>query len=58
MVRGRFAAPFTGLAQAVPLLIFVVPFLGLLAAPPKKIPAIVAGFAALILLGTGWSATC
>jgi len=47
----RFSEPFTGLAQAVPLLIFVVPFLGLLSRAPKKIPGIVAGFSALILLG-------
>lgn len=47
----RFAAPFTGLSQAVPLLIFVVPFLGLLSRAPKKVPVIVAGFSALILLG-------
>ncbi|HEX2191235.1 MAG TPA: hypothetical protein VHG51_20160 [Longimicrobiaceae bacterium] len=47
----RFEAPFTGLAQAVPLLIFVVPFLGLLSRTPKKVPTIVAGFATLILVG-------
>ncbi len=47
----RFAAPFTGLSQAVPLLIFVVPFLGLLSRTPKRIPGIVAGFATLILVG-------
>ncbi len=47
----RFDAPFTQFAQAVPLLIFVVPFLGLLSQGPKKIPVIVAGFASLILLG-------
>lgn len=47
----RFSAPFTSFAQAVPLLIFVVPFLGLLSQTPKKIPAVVGGFATLILVG-------
>lgn len=47
----RFSEPFTTLSQAVPLLIFVVPFLGLLSRTPKRFPSIVAGFAALILLG-------
>ncbi|HEV2150374.1 MAG TPA: hypothetical protein VGR37_23445 [Longimicrobiaceae bacterium] len=47
----RFEEPFTLFAQAVPLLIFVVPFLGLLSQTPKKIPAVLAGFASLILLG-------
>ncbi|HEX7242761.1 MAG TPA: hypothetical protein VF263_20905, partial [Longimicrobiaceae bacterium] len=47
----RFEAPFTGLSQAVPLLIFVIPFLGLLTRPVKKVPAIVAFFSAVILVG-------
>lgn len=47
----RFQAPFTNFALAVPLLVFVVPFFGLLGRPPKQVPAILAGFAALILVG-------
>jgi hypothetical protein len=47
----RFEAPFTTFSQAVPLLIFVIPFLGLLSQTPKKIPGVLAGFASLILLG-------
>lgn len=47
----RFREPFTTLAKAVPLLIFALPFLGLLARPPKTVPAILGVFAALILVG-------
>lgn len=47
----RFNAPFTRLSQAVPLLIFVIPFFGLLTRPPKKVPAILATFAGIILIG-------
>lgn len=47
----RFNEPFRPLAQLVPFLIFVVPFLGLLTRPPKKVPAILAVFAGIILLG-------
>jgi hypothetical protein len=47
----RFEAPFTTLSQLVPLLIFVIPFFGLLTRPPKKVPAILATFAGIILVG-------
>jgi hypothetical protein len=47
----RFQQPFATVVQAAVLLIFVVPFFGLLTRPPKKVPAILATFAALILLG-------
>jgi hypothetical protein len=47
----RFDAPFTGFAKAVPMLIFVIPFLGLLSRPPKKVPAILAVFCGVILVG-------
>ena len=47
----RFREPFQPLAQLVPFLIFVVPFFGLLTRPPKKVPAILAVFATIILIG-------
>lgn len=47
----RFEAPFTPLAQAVPLLIFVIPFLALFTRAPKKVPGVLSGVAAIILLG-------
>jgi hypothetical protein len=47
----RFTEPFTPVAQAVVILVFVIPFFGLLTRPPKQVPAILAGFAGLILLG-------
>ncbi len=47
----RFREPFSGLAAAVPLMIFVIPFFGLFTRPPKKVPAILAAFAVLILAG-------
>lgn len=47
----RFSEPFTPIAQAVPLLVFVIPFFGLLTRPPKMVPAILSFFAVLILVG-------
>lgn len=47
----RFNAPFTGITEAVVLMIFVIPFFGLLTRPPKKIPAILAMFAVIVLVG-------
>jgi hypothetical protein len=49
----RFVAPFGPIASAVVILVFVVPFFGLLTRPPKMIFGILAGFATLILIG-GW----
>ncbi len=47
----RFVEPFGRVAAAVVILVFLLPFLGLLTRPPKKVPEILAGFAALILVG-------
>lgn len=47
----RFREPFGLVVQAMVLLVFVVPFLGLLTRPPKQVPGILAGFGVLILLG-------
>ncbi|MDQ3388282.1 MAG: hypothetical protein M3483_02135 [Gemmatimonadota bacterium] len=47
----RFSEPYKALAMAVPVLVFVLPFFGLLTRPPKMVPGILAGFAGLILLG-------
>ncbi|MEX2582189.1 MAG: hypothetical protein WD766_02885 [Gemmatimonadota bacterium] len=47
----RFAEPFGTITATVLLLIFVLPFLGLLTKPPKTVPAVLAFFAGLILVG-------
>lgn len=47
----RFSDPYGGITTAVVALVFVVPFFGLLTRPPKMIPAVLAFFGALILLG-------
>lgn len=47
----RFGEPFAPIAAAVVILVFVVPFLGLLTRPPKMVPQILAMFASLILVG-------
>ena len=47
----RFSGPFTPVTQAVVLLTFVIPFLGLLTRPPKKVPSILAFFGLLVLIG-------
>lgn len=47
----RLADPFDAVVRAVVLMIFVIPFFGLLTRPPKKVPVVLAGFAGLILMG-------
>jgi hypothetical protein len=47
----RFLAPFGPIASAVVILVFVLPFLGLLARPPKMAFGVVAFFGVLILIG-------
>jgi hypothetical protein len=47
----RFLPPFNRLSMAAVALIWVVPFFGLLSRAPKKIPAVLAGFGVIILLG-------
>jgi hypothetical protein len=50
-VARRFTGLFAPLVQATVFLVFVMPFFGLLTRPPKKVPAILAFFAGLILIG-------
>jgi hypothetical protein len=47
----RFEAPYGQIAVAVIMLIFVLPFFGLLTRPPKMVPEVLAFFAGLILIG-------
>jgi hypothetical protein len=47
----RFAEPYSSVALAVVVLVFVLPFFGLLTRPPKLVPEILAFFAVLILVG-------
>jgi hypothetical protein len=47
----RFSEPFGVLAAAVVILVFVLPFLGLLTRAPKLVPQVLAFFASMILLG-------
>jgi hypothetical protein len=47
----RFEEPFGAISAAVVVLIFVLPFFGLLTRPPKMVPAVLAFFATLILIG-------
>ena len=47
----RFSEPFGAIAGAVVLLVFVLPFFGLLTRPPKKVLGILAFFATIILVG-------
>ena len=47
----RFRDPFGVISMAVVAMVFVTPFFGLLTRPPKRVPAIVAAFATVILLG-------
>jgi len=49
----RFEAPYGQVAIAIVVLIFVLPFFGLLTRPPKMIPEVLSFFAGLILIG-GW----
>ena len=50
-VAHRFSGLFAPLVQVTVLLVFVLPFGGLLTRPPKKAPAVLATFAGLILIG-------
>jgi hypothetical protein len=47
----RFTAPFGIIAKLVILLVFVVPFFGLLSATPKKTPRLLTLFGGILLLG-------
>jgi hypothetical protein len=47
----RFMPPFRIIAQLVGLLVFVIPFFGLMGVTPKRTPAIFATFASISLLG-------
>ncbi len=47
----RLGEPFSGISMLVFFSVFVLPFFGLLGATPKRIPEILAVFAALVLLG-------
>jgi hypothetical protein len=47
----RFVLPFRIIAQLVGVLLFVIPFFGLLGVAPKRTPAIFATFASISLLG-------
>jgi hypothetical protein len=47
----KFTQPFAPLVMAAVMLIFVVPFFGLLPRSIKKMPPILAGFAGLVLVG-------
>jgi hypothetical protein len=47
----RFAEPFGAVTAAVIVLVFVLPFFGLLTRPPKMVPEVLAFFAGLILIG-------
>ncbi|HET7273818.1 MAG TPA: hypothetical protein VFI91_01475 [Longimicrobiaceae bacterium] len=47
----RFSQPFAAITEAAVLMIFVIPFFGLLTRPPKKIPAILAMFSVIVLAG-------
>jgi hypothetical protein len=50
-IAHRFEAPFTIIAQLVGLLVFVIPFFGLLGVYPKRTPALLGTFAAISLTG-------
>lgn len=47
----RLGEPFGAVASAVVLLVFLLPFFGLLTRPPKKVPGVLAFFSVLILVG-------
>jgi hypothetical protein len=50
-INHRFDAPFTTVAILVGLLVFVIPFFGLMAVKPKKTPAVFMTFAIISLVG-------
>jgi hypothetical protein len=47
----RFEAPYGAITSTVLVLVFVLPFFGLLTRPPKMVPAVVSFFSVLILIG-------
>jgi hypothetical protein len=47
----RFIDPFGPMVRVIVVLVFVLPFFGLLTRPPKMIPGILAFFGVLILIG-------
>lgn len=47
----RLVAPYSHVTKAVVVLVFLLPFFGLVARPPKKVPAILGFFATLALVG-------
>jgi uncharacterized membrane protein YkgB len=47
----RFVDPFGPFVRVVVVLVFILPFFGLLTRPPKMVPGVLAFFAGLILLG-------
>lgn len=47
----RFSDPYGTLTATVVVLVFLLPFFGLLTRPPKMVPAVVAFFSVLILVG-------
>jgi hypothetical protein len=47
----RFADPYGQVTAAIVVLVFVLPFFGLLTRPPKMVPAVLAFFSVLILIG-------
>lgn len=47
----RFLPPYAGVSTIVVLMLFVIPFFGLLGVIPKRSPAILSFFAAIVLIG-------
>ncbi|CAN5718571.1 hypothetical protein BH23GEM3_BH23GEM3_27010 [soil metagenome] len=47
----RFVDPFGPFVRVIVTLVFILPFFGLLTRPPKKVPAVLAFFSVLILIG-------
>jgi hypothetical protein len=47
----RFAEPYGGISASVVILVFALPFFGLLTRPPKQVPVILAFFSLLVLVG-------
>ena len=47
----RLVHPYSDVTKAVVMLVFVLPFFGLVTRPPKKVPAIIGFFAVLVLIG-------
>src|SRR5690625_965871 len=47
----RFLPPYSGMSTIVIILLFLIPFVGLLGAAPKKSPALLSFFASIALIG-------